>query len=1035
MSRIVKGLMAALLAGLMAAAAAGAKGPEAPRLAKISTDQKININNVSVYVSNEGSFSFNIGAGAAGLEFPKGTGKTAVFASGLWVGGKVSGDLRVATGEYQFEWRPGPMGKDGKPADANDAKYKVYKISAGDGPSNPDYANWPVADGAPVGKDGKPLILGDQTLWSIYNDADESKHTHFQTKALGLEVQQTLFAFDRPGALGNTIFIKFKIINKGGNKIDSTYVSLWSDPDLGQADNDLVGCDVGLSLGYVYNATNTDAIYGSAPPAVGFDFFKGPLGPDKKPLPMTSFNKYINGTDPRTAQQVYSYMQGKDAEGKDVIDPTTGKASVFVVPGDPVTGAGWLDTNPADRRLMMTSGPFTMAPGDTQEVVAGLVVGQGKDRLTSITALKFFDSFAQAAFDADFQLPSPPAAPKVTVTPLDGKVVLTWDDASEKGGDPRYAFEGYNVYQGESVAGPWKRIATYDVVNGAAIIFDNDFDQSAGVVIYRPAEFGGDTGIKHFIELKEDAIKGGKLISGQTYFFAVTAYSYGANQSPKTLETSIAPLRDGRLQRKPLSEEFEPANGIIPRWPTAGSDFKVVKTDSAVTHKSGVSDGQVFVKIVNPGKITGSAYQVKFKTDKDGNLLWDLVDATKNTAVLKDMAQNASEAQGDANPLVDGLLVKVLGPPNGMKEWSIPSGARWLTWAGADGFGAEGFNGAITGDPNSYWFGPSSTTPDKLRTVELRFTSVVEAEGEDQYKPVDLKNANVSYGYRYLRGAGNPAPAPASETSTKNPYDWSKYIVNKSGPGTYVYQDRRPICLAAYDVEAKPPRRLEVGFLENNVAGGLVNGAYGPPFNTINNISVTREFLFVFDLPYTDPAKGENSKVLTDNGLITPTPTLPIMWIVFANRRQEARFPKDGDVLLMTANHVNTTADVFEFKTTGPVIDDNSLAQKREDLKAIRVVPNPYYGQSAYELSQLSRVVRFTHLPKQCMIKVFSLGGDLVRSFNHTDGTSIESWDLKNDFGLPVASGVYLAFIEAPGIGKQVVKIAIFMEAERLDNF
>jgi hypothetical protein len=401
------------------------------------------------------------------------------------------------------------------------------------------------------------------------------------------------------------------------------------------------------------------------------------------------------------------------------------------------------------------------------------------------------------------------------------------------------------------------------------------------------------------------------------------------------------------------------------------------------------------------------------------------------------MAQNVTEAAGDANPIVDGLLVKVLGPPNGMKEWSIPSGERWWTWAGADALHGEGFNGAITGDPNHVWLGPSATTSDKLRTVEIRYTGVNEAYGEDQYKPKDLSNPNVSYAYRYLRGAGNAPPAPAAQTNTRNGYDWSKYIINKTGAGTYVYQDRRPICLAAYDVEAKPPRRLEVGFLENNVAGGLVNGAYGPPFNAVDNTATVgpREWLFIFDLPYTDPGKGESSKVLMDTGPITATPTVPIMWIVFANRRQEARFPRDGDTFLMTANHVNTTADVFEFKTTPAVLDDNSLAQRREDLKLIRAVPNPYYGQSAYELSSLARLVRFTRLPKQCMIQVFSLGGDLVRSISHTDGTSMESWDLKTDHGLPVASGVYLAVIDAPGIGRQVVKVAIFMEAERLEAF
>ena len=107
---------------------------------------------------------------------------------------------------------------------------------------------------------------------------------------------------------------------------------------------------------------------------------------------------------------------------------------------------------------MLTAGPFTFAPGDTQEVVGAIIIGQGQDRLTSITAARFNDTFAQSAFDANFALPSPPPAPKVSVGVTgdhmgNGKVQLTWGNDSEvQSGD--YGFEGYNVYQGESIAGP-----------------------------------------------------------------------------------------------------------------------------------------------------------------------------------------------------------------------------------------------------------------------------------------------------------------------------------------------------------------------------------------------------------------------------------------------------------------------------------------------------------------------------------------------------------------------------------------------------
>ena len=365
------GWMLAVLAllGLGIAGVVRAENPNArPRRAKLMNDVKIDVNNITMFVTNQGSFSYDIPNSSSGLEFPKGTGKTAVYASGLWVAGKVNDDIRVAIAEYSHEFEPGPILPDGTPANPQDDRYRVYKINKGDGPGNPDYANWPVADGAPVDADGNPQVLGDQTIWCVYNDANANAHDNMQTNPLGIEVQQTTFAFNRTGALGNTIFLKFLIINKGGNTIDSTYVSVWSDPDLGQADNDLVGNDVDKSLGICYNGTNADAVYGSAPPAVGYDFFKGPIGDDGEEMPMTSFSKYINGTDPHTGQEVFNYMKGVDRDGglADHTDPITGQVKSFMFDGDPVAGTGWIDENPSDRRFMLTSGPFTMAPGDSQ---------------------------------------------------------------------------------------------------------------------------------------------------------------------------------------------------------------------------------------------------------------------------------------------------------------------------------------------------------------------------------------------------------------------------------------------------------------------------------------------------------------------------------------------------------------------------------------------------------------------------------------------------------------------------------------------
>lgn len=433
----------------------------------------ITINNIGMFVTNSGSFAWDVATENPGLIFPwaGGTGtKTAVFASGLWIGAKVNGKIRIAVAEYSDEYVPGVM-KDST-FSQDDPRFKIYKIYRGD-TTSADYVNWPVGDGAPVDSNGKPLFLGDETLWGVYNDADPSAHSNNagMTSPLGVEVQQTTFGFNREDPLGNVVFVKLKIINKGPNTLDSTYISVWSDPDLGGAMDDYVGCDTTLSVGFCYNATNNDELYGSKPPCVGYDFFQGPIVPGTsadtayvsgipkpgyKNLPMVSFNKYINGTDPTSASETYNYMQGLNPDGTVQTDPS-GLPTTYMMSGDPVTGKGWLDTNPADRRFMLSAGPFTMAPGDTQEVVAAIVLGQGADRQTSITAMKYNDRFAQSAFDKNFVLPQAPEAPVVKATPLDRSLVLIWGlDSENEPGD--YPFEGYNVYQGASAAGPGREL-------------------------------------------------------------------------------------------------------------------------------------------------------------------------------------------------------------------------------------------------------------------------------------------------------------------------------------------------------------------------------------------------------------------------------------------------------------------------------------------------------------------------------------------------------------------------------------------------
>lgn len=202
------------------------------------------------------------------------------------------------------------------------------------------------------------------------------------------------------GPDGLSIYVKYKLFNKGNKTINDFYISMWFDPDLGDAGDDFVGCDSANEIFFCYN-DGADQDYGVAVPAVGGKLIEGPtvyspgdtayingvIVPDYKNLKMTSFNKYVNGADPQNPFHTYNFMQGLTRDGF----PLTynGVETKFYGWGDPVAGTGFLDVNSSDRRMMASFGPIPVfAPGDSQQVVVRLAIGQGTNQLNSILALK-----------------------------------------------------------------------------------------------------------------------------------------------------------------------------------------------------------------------------------------------------------------------------------------------------------------------------------------------------------------------------------------------------------------------------------------------------------------------------------------------------------------------------------------------------------------------------------------------------------------------------------------------------------------------
>ncbi len=941
-------------------------------------------NTVDMFVSNHGSYAFDISTGNAGLIYPKGTQNTAVFAAGLWVGGKVNGQTRVAVGEYSQEYATGPMLNGAAQADA--AEFRNYVIERGK-TSAEDYISWMSgaarAQGAPVDNTGTPVLYGDKDLWSVYNDADPAVHVNRagSTAPLGIQVEQTAFQFARQGALGNTVFMKFKLTNASTHNIDSTYVSLWSDPDLGGAGDDLVGCDTTLSLGYVYNATNNDQLYHANPPAVGFDFLQGPVV-DGERLGMKSFNKYINGTDPQSPAETYNYMRGLLGSGD--VYYYDGQPSSFVATGDPVTETGDLDTNPADRRMMLSTGPFTMAPGDTQVIVVAVIVAQGADRLSSITLLKNYDDAVQKVFDQNFDIPSPPPNPTLTVRPLNGKVDLIW--GTEAVGNvqenaalgQKFEHQGYNVYQGASAAGPWKKIATYDLEDDYAAIYSDVFDPTAGGTQRVITQNGSNSGLEHHLALTTDAIRGGPLNNGMDYYYAVTAYSIDVN--------NVAPFEINGNSVGTIVENLE--SPIVSHTATpAGSGATF--TDAA-SHKAGVSEGTVNIDYIDQTAVKDHTYQVVFKSS-EGATVYDIVDKTTNTV----RAANQSDQSGDytAN-IVDGMMVRVKGP-----DPAVINVAEVLT----DGT-LRSVEGSSHPNSSGQWYEVPRTDaahsgPEYPRHIGSLWT------GSGHTYEIRFTAAATEHAFNFDDDAPLPFTIPVQlwdlGATPNDPSDDKRVsfllLENGDNSGEYGWGDGMYFWDIPYD---------DVDW--NNTS--KLADDYDPDYALL---SWRRFFFWAVDGSATGyPAAGTKVRVV-------PRPiNLP------------------GDIFEWTGKPVGTT--------DGTVLGIGAAAlSKVRVVPNPYLVRSRYETNQFNRVLKFTNIPA----SKNVTIQIYNLAGDLIRTLRKdaanssggydagVTGNAIMTWDLLTERSLPVASGIYMYRMSVQGVGETKGQFVIFGEKERLNTF
>lgn len=686
-----------------------------------SSYSKFNINQISTFIYADGIADIGTN-GNSGFVYPKGTLRTAVFQSGLLWGGKVNGQIRTGGSAYRTGLKPGKILENGTAEDPNSHDARVFRVridyanadlsmeAADEGKSakeiydqyKKDWNEWPASKGAPyadIDGDGKydptvdhPGILGaDQTLWFVANDLD-SNQTKYLYGALpfGIEMQTTVWGYAGSAPIGNIIFKRYLLINKSKNDFKEMYLGIWSDPDLGDAGDDYVGCDTTLDVGYVYNARPKDAMYFPlTPPSIGFcllqgpivngqandvAYFKGRRVKGKRNLPMTAFsNLYKSGPgvwhEPMQGDYqggtifLYNLLQGLLGDGTPHPVPLDlgGGTTKFPYSGDPVTGTGFLGSSvafpaapylslPSDKKLMVCSGPFNMAAGDTQEVVFAEVAGgavDGIDYLHAITYMKTYAAFVRAMFN-DYGKPFVSyAIPKASAIALNNQIVLNWGENGNntkqiEDGNYFYGFEGYNIYQFPNITSKFsegKLVATFDKVDGIGKILDYYYDPIGGTILQRVSKFGSDSGVQRFFSITKDYLRNEPLANGNDYCFGVTQYSYtNLAVTPKTQESGFKMIR------------------IKPQAPPPGIRYVYNYGDLiSATHVSGSAGAEINAFVVDPTKLNGHNYEVMF-ANSGNRISFSLSDLTDNKTVVS----NQTNLQGDNDyEVTNGFILKV----------------------------------------------------------------------------------------------------------------------------------------------------------------------------------------------------------------------------------------------------------------------------------------------------------------------------------------------------------------------------------------
>ncbi|GBD87916.1 hypothetical protein BMS3Abin03_01850 [bacterium BMS3Abin03] len=517
------------------------------------------------------------------------------------------------------------------------------------------------------------------------------------------------------------------------------------------------------------------------------------------------------------------------------------------------------------------------------------------------------------------------------------------------------------------------------------------------------------------------------------YYLSASAFAQEA-ENPRKIVSIIA---GSDLYNPPV--EVQPANQI-----------------------SGAGTGNVGYDVIDNDQLINAAYEVTFFKDSSSaeyKMFWQLENISSNTVLIDTSDQYTYGSTIIDRIITDGFITRVeeQNPTIG-EPFYEPSEAVWYApFDSLSGTGAIYVGTDMKQGRDVPFFEEKRTdliTADELRKVELRFDGQGKA-------------------YRYLNGFVGVAPPLRKKTylyaggvTSDNPdvtVDLSS--IGKLGQG---FVDV-PFTAWVVDNRYGEEKQLAVGFVERAATTLFPDGNPDGQWDPGDSLNESGEVIIIFNAPY-DPNGGQieytggvfsdtlawadllkaspltkqlpqSAPVTDEQRVIFDSPWFNTMYVVGLQRKDSSSFFTSGDKLIIPLDvYPYTEADVYQFTTSSRTITD---ADERELFDKVNVFPNPLYGfniLTGYDGTAPDEpFVTFTNLPTDITVKVYSLSGQLLRTLSTEDKSSPDSpflrWDLQNENGLRVASGLYIAIISSKKFGDKILKFTIIMPQKQIPRF